>query len=50
VVTIMQPDGVTIKGVYRIIAIPTIEFVVEDGVRQFRRAVYRGQFLNDGGE
>ena len=50
VVTIMQPDGVTIKGVYRIIAIPTIEFVVEDGVRQFRRAVYRGQYLNDGGE
>jgi hypothetical protein len=50
VVTIMQPDGVTIKGVYRIIAIPTIEFVVEAGVRQFRRAVYRGQYLNDGGE
>jgi hypothetical protein len=50
VVTIMQPDGVTIKGVYRIIAIPTIEFVVEAGVKQFRRAVYRGQYLNDGGE
>jgi len=50
VVTIMQPDGVTIKGVYRIIAIPTIEFVVEAGVKQFRRAVYRGLYLNDGGE
>ena len=50
VVTIMQPDGTTIKGVYRIIAIPAIEFVVEAGVRQFRRAVYRGLYLNDGGE
>jgi hypothetical protein len=50
VVTIMQPDGVTIKGVYRIIAIPSIEFVVEAGVRQFRRAKYRGLYLNDGGE
>jgi hypothetical protein len=50
VVTIMQPDGVTIKGVYRIIAIPTIEFVVEAGVKQFRRAVYRGLYLNDGSE
>jgi hypothetical protein len=50
VVTIMQPDGVTIKGVYRIIAIPSIEFVVEAGVKQFRRAKYRGLYLNDGGE
>lgn len=49
VVTIMQPDGVTIKGVYRIIAIPSIEFVVEAGVKQFRRAKYRGLFLNAGG-
>ena len=50
VVTIMQPDGVTIKGVYRIIAIPSLEFVVEAGVRQFRRAKYRGLYLNDGSE
>jgi hypothetical protein len=49
VVTIMQPDGVTIKGVYRIIAIPSIEFVVEAGVRQFRRAKYRGLYLSAGG-
>jgi hypothetical protein len=49
VVTIMQPDGVTIKGVYRIIAIPSIEFVVEAGVKQFRRAKYRGLYLSAGG-
>jgi hypothetical protein len=41
----MNPDGVTVKGIYRIIAIPTIEFVVENGAVQFRKAVYRGHYL-----
>jgi hypothetical protein len=50
VVTIMQPDGTTVKGVYRIIAIPTIEFVVENGSVQFRKAVYRGVYLSGGPE
>jgi hypothetical protein len=50
VVTIMQPDGTTVKGVYRIIAIPTIEFVVENGAVQFRKAVYRGVYLSGGPE
>lgn len=50
VVTIMQPDGTTVKGVYRIIAIPTIEFVVENGDVQFRKAVYRGVYLSGGPE
>ena len=45
IVTIMQPDGVTVKGLYRIVAIPTIEFVVENGAVQFRKAVYRGHYL-----
>jgi hypothetical protein len=45
IVTIMQPDGVTVKGLYRIVAIPTIEFVVENGTVQFRKAIYRGQYL-----
>jgi len=45
IVTIMNPDGVTVKGIYRIIAIPTIEFVVENGAVQFRKAVYRGHYL-----
>jgi len=46
----MQPDGTTVKGVYRIIAIPTIEFVVENGAVQFRKAVYRGVYLSGGPE
>lgn len=45
IVTIMNPDGVTVKGLYRIIAIPSIEFVVENGTVQFRKAVYRGLYL-----
>jgi hypothetical protein len=48
IVTIMQPDGVTVKGLYRIVAIPSIEFVVENGTVQFRKAVYRGQYLFGG--
>jgi hypothetical protein len=45
IVTIMQPDGVTVKGLYRIVAIPSIEFVVENGTVQFRKAIYRGHYL-----
>jgi hypothetical protein len=48
IVTIMQPDGVTVKGLYRIVAIPTIEFVVENGTVQFRKAIYRGHYLFGG--
>ena len=45
VVTIMDTDGVTEKGRYRIIAIPEINFQFEDTAgtrRSHRRATYRG--------
>ena len=43
-IRIMEPDGTTVKGNYRIIAIPTIEFIDEKsgGWFEVRRAVYRG--------
>ena len=44
VVRIMEPDGTTTKGDYRIIGIPTIEFVTEQTSGfSVRKAVYRGQ-------
>jgi len=44
VVRIMEPDGTTTKGDYRIIGIPTIDFVTEQTSGfSVRKAVYRGQ-------
>jgi len=44
VVRIMEPDGTTTKGDYRIIGIPTIDFVTDQTSGfSVRRAVYRGQ-------
>jgi hypothetical protein len=44
VVRIMEPDGTTTKGDYRIIGIPTIDFVTEQTFGfSVRKAVYRGQ-------
>jgi len=44
VVRIMEPDGTTTKGDYRIIGIPTIDFVTEQTSGfSIRKAVYRGQ-------
>ena len=44
VVRIMEPDGTTTKGDYRIIGIPSIEFVTEQTSGfSVRKAVYRGQ-------
>jgi hypothetical protein len=40
----MEPDGTTTKGDYRIIGIPTIDFVTEQTSGfSVRKAVYRGQ-------
>jgi hypothetical protein len=40
----MEPDGTTTKGDYRIIGIPTIDFVTEQTLGfSVRKAVYRGQ-------
>jgi hypothetical protein len=44
VVRIMEPDGTTTKGDYRIIGIPSIDFVTEQTSGfSVRKAVYRGQ-------
>jgi hypothetical protein len=44
VVRIMEPDGTTTKGDYRIIGIPTIDFITEQTSGfSVRKAVYRGQ-------
>jgi hypothetical protein len=44
VVRIMEPDGTTTKGDYRIIGIPSINFVTEQTSGfSVRKAVYRGQ-------
>ena len=44
VVRIMEPDGTTTKGDYRIIGIPTIDFITEQASGfSVRKAVYRGQ-------
>jgi len=44
VVRIMEPDGTTVKGDYRIIGIPTIDFITEQTSGfSVRKAVYRGQ-------
>jgi hypothetical protein len=44
VVRIMEPDGTTVKGDYRIIGIPAIDFVTEQTSGfSVRKAVYRGQ-------
>ena len=44
VVRIMESDGVTIKGDYRIIAVPSIEFIREDTTNSvfIRKATYTG--------
>lgn len=49
VVRIMEPDGTTVKGDYRIVAIPQIEFLREDdgGAFALRRARYRGQLVRE---
>ena len=44
-VTIMDPDGTTVKGIYRIIAIPSINFQIENGTVTYRSATYRGLYL-----
>jgi hypothetical protein len=46
VVRIMDTDGVTVKGDYRILAIPSIDFIFEASGRLcVRHAVYRGHKL-----
>jgi hypothetical protein len=54
VVQIMMPGGATIRGIYRIIAIPSIEFGFEPtsagDKRVVRTATYRCLYLGDGGD
>ena len=54
VVQIMMPGGTTIRGIYRIIAIPSIDLGFEPtsagDKRAIRTATYRCLYLGDGGE
>ena len=54
VVQIMMPGGATIRGIYRIIAIPSIDLGFEPtsagDKRAIRTATYRCLYLGDGGE
>lgn len=45
VVRIMEPDGTTIKGDYRIISIPEVRFEFESSAVKIRRAKYTAQLL-----
>lgn len=46
VVTIMEGDGTTVKGVYRIISISDISFVQETGGKHYRTAKYMGMWIS----
>ena len=45
VVTIMEPDGTTVKGKYRIISISDISFLQEMNGKHYRKAKYMGQWI-----
>jgi len=49
VVRIMESDGITLKGDYRILAVPTIEFIREDTTNNvfIRKASYMGWKINE---
>jgi hypothetical protein len=45
IVQIMEPDGTTVKGLYRILSIPEIRFEFESSTVKIRRGKYTAQLL-----